>query len=304
MADNVAITAGAGTSIATDDVAGAHYQKVKLYDSTADSSTGIGLGNGTAATALRVTLPTDGTGVVGLNAGTNAIGKLAANSGVDIGDVDVTSVVPGTGATNLGKAEDGGHTTGDVGVMALAVRNDADASFGADLDYTPLSTDAGGNQNVKARRDLVRVAVTSGGLTTGATAYTAGDQVGTQFTIAGCARASGGGGTIVGVIIISAADTIGAFDVVFTDSSITLAADNAAYAISDADALKIVGLAQLAGAFDIGNNRIAQVFNLAIPYVCRGGTSLYAGLIARAAIAATPFAAATDIQLNVYVERN
>ena len=157
---------------------------------------------------------------------------------------------------------------------------------------------------VKARRDLVRVAVTSGGLTTTATAYTAGDQAGTQFTVAGVARASGGGGTIVGVCLISAADTIGAFDVVFTDSSITLAGDNAAYAISDADALKIVGLVQLSGAFDIGNNRIAQAFNLAIPYVCSGGTSLYAGLITRAAIAGTPFAAVTDIQLVVYVERN
>lgn len=294
MADNVAITAGAGTSIATDDVAGAHYQKVKLYDSTADSSTGIGLGNGTAATALRVTLPTDGTGVVGLNAGSN-----------NIGDVDVLSVIPGTGATNLGKAEDAAHTTGDVGVMVLAVRNDANAALaGTDADYIPFSADSGGNQNVRARKDLVRVSVQSAGLTTAATAYTAGDQLGNQFTIAGAARESGGSGMIVGVCVVSAADTIGAIDCVFTDSSITLAADNAAYAISDSDALKIVGLAQLAGAFDIGNNRIAQVFNLAIPYVCSGGTSLYAGLIARSAIAATPFAAATDIQLIVYLERN
>lgn len=30
MADNVAITAGSGTSIATDDVSGVHYQRVKL----------------------------------------------------------------------------------------------------------------------------------------------------------------------------------------------------------------------------------------------------------------------------------
>jgi hypothetical protein len=64
-----------------------------------------------------------------LPAGTNAIGKLAANSGVDIGDVDITSIVPGTGATNLGKAEDAPHSTGDVGVMALAVRNDAGAAL-------------------------------------------------------------------------------------------------------------------------------------------------------------------------------
>src|ERR1051326_4910315 len=34
-----------------------------------------------------------------LPAGTNAIGKLAANSGVDIGDVDVTSIVMPTGAS-------------------------------------------------------------------------------------------------------------------------------------------------------------------------------------------------------------
>ncbi len=78
-------------------------------------------------------------------AGTNAIGKLAANSGVDIGDVDVTSIVPGTAATNLGKAEDAAHSSGDVGVMPLAVRNDALATLaGADGDYAPLQVDANG----------------------------------------------------------------------------------------------------------------------------------------------------------------
>lgn len=38
MADNVAITAGAGTTIASDDVSGVQYQRVKLTDGTADSS--------------------------------------------------------------------------------------------------------------------------------------------------------------------------------------------------------------------------------------------------------------------------
>ncbi len=42
MADNVAITAGAGTTVATDDVSGIHYQKMKLYTSEADSAEGIG----------------------------------------------------------------------------------------------------------------------------------------------------------------------------------------------------------------------------------------------------------------------
>jgi hypothetical protein len=86
-----------------------------------------------------------------LPAGSAAIGKLAANSGVDIGDVDVTTVgtiTPGTAATSLGKAEDAGHTTGDVGVMSLGVRSDAGATGNptalatTTLDYIPLATDA------------------------------------------------------------------------------------------------------------------------------------------------------------------
>jgi hypothetical protein len=89
--------------------------------------------------------------VVGaLPAGSAAIGKLAANSGVDIGDVDVTSIVPGTGATNLGKAEDAAHSDGDTGVMALAVRNDDVAALsGADGDYSPLQVNAAGSLYTK-----------------------------------------------------------------------------------------------------------------------------------------------------------
>lgn len=65
------------------------------------------------------------TGAVVLAAGTAAYGKLAANSGVDIGDVDVTSIIPGTGATNLGKAIDTATGATDTGVLALATRDDA-----------------------------------------------------------------------------------------------------------------------------------------------------------------------------------
>lgn len=163
-----------------------------------------------------------------------------------------------------------------------------------------VGTTAGGLY-VVAHRDVVRISTASGGLTTASTSYTAGDQVGTEFTIANAARASGGTGTIVGVALVDAADIIGAFDVVFTRSSITPAADNAAYSISDADAVKIIGIAQLAGSLDIGGNRVAQMFNCAIPYDC-AATSLFATLITRSAH--TFFAATTDLQLIVTVERN
>lgn len=48
--------------------------------------------------------------VAALPAGTNAIGKLAANSGVDIGDVDVTSIAAGTNA--IGRV---GHDVTGIG---------------------------------------------------------------------------------------------------------------------------------------------------------------------------------------------
>lgn len=51
MADNVPITSGSGTNIATDDVAGVHYQRVKLVDGTLDSAVGI---PGDAANGLDV----------------------------------------------------------------------------------------------------------------------------------------------------------------------------------------------------------------------------------------------------------
>lgn len=70
----------------------------------------------------------------------DSLGRLHTNVGV---------VVPGTAATNLGKAEDAGHTTGDTGVMILGVRNDSNATLaGTDLDYTPLAVDAAGNLQV------------------------------------------------------------------------------------------------------------------------------------------------------------
>lgn len=151
-------------------------------------------------------------------------------------------------------------------------------------------------------RDLVPVAVASGGLTTASTAYTAGDQVGTQFTFAGCARATGGTGRIVGITLLDVNDIVGAYDVVIFNSTATAATDNAAFAVSDGDAAKIIDLVQLAGAVDIGNNRLVKSGPISVPYNCSGGTSLYAMLICR--FAHTFFAAATDLTLTLWLERD
>lgn len=133
-------------------------------------------------------------------AGTNTIGKLAANSGVDIGDVDITSIIPGTSATSLGKAEDTAHATGDTGVMGLAVRTDTPANrSSADGDYEPVQVSGGllwtrirgiqspdGNSIINETADSLKVTLydTTGAAITAGSEYTEGD---TDTTISGVA---------------------------------------------------------------------------------------------------------------------
>jgi hypothetical protein len=66
----------------------------------------------------------------------------AGSAAVDqFGNVQIGAIVPGTGATNLGKAEDAVHADGDTGVMALGVVNNSFvAREGASGDYGVIST--------------------------------------------------------------------------------------------------------------------------------------------------------------------
>ena len=111
----------------------------------------------------------DGTDFLAIAAdGSIAVTDNGGSLTVD-GTVAVSSVIPGTGATNLGKAEDAAHTSGDVGVMPLGVRSDAGGSLvSADGDYSPLSINASGELRVAA-------AVTVGDNKAEDAAHTSGD---------------------------------------------------------------------------------------------------------------------------------
>jgi len=82
-----------------------------------------------------------------LPAGTNAIGKLAANSGVDIGDVDVTSISAGTNRIGMvglkaNEAADGSGTERHVLVDAAGHLQVDVLSGGGSTDVSALSTHA------------------------------------------------------------------------------------------------------------------------------------------------------------------
>jgi len=141
MADNVAVTAGSGTTIATDDVAGVHYQRVKLVNGTLDATDAIG---GDATNGLDV----DVTRLPALPAGTN-----------NIGDVDVLSVPAplsttgnGTAATalrvTLASDSTGSHAVTNAGTFATQVDGAAltalqlidDPVFADDAAFTPATS--------------------------------------------------------------------------------------------------------------------------------------------------------------------
>lgn len=79
------------------------------------------------------------------------------------GTWNIGTVTPGTAATNLGKAEDVAHTTGDTGVFMLAVRNDSVASLSDTTgDYSPLQVNANGSLRVVVEASGVQIAPGSG----------------------------------------------------------------------------------------------------------------------------------------------
>jgi hypothetical protein len=112
----------------------------QLAGTTTDTNSGV-----KSAGTLRVVIATDqpqltnalkvdGSAVTQPVSGTVAVSSIT------------TAVVPGTAATNLGKAEDAGHSSGDTGVFVLGVRNDAQTTLtSADADYSPMAVDGAGN---------------------------------------------------------------------------------------------------------------------------------------------------------------
>lgn len=199
MADNLTLPA-TGSVAATDDIAGIHYQRVKLVDGTLDS----------------------------------------------------TAAIPG------------------------------DATSGLYVNPKP------GTRHVQ---------VQSAGLTTATTAYVANDQLGTILTFTNAVRVSGGTGIVQSAALLDQAAIVGAVDLYLFDRSVTLAADNAAAAFSDADMLFCLGIVSFPGPQGGTGNGIATLVS-GLGISCNA-TSLYGALVTRAAH--TFFGAATNLAVRLHI---
>lgn len=326
MADNTATNPGSGGDvISTDDIGGGvKVQRVKVQhgvDGTAtDVSTSSPMPVTIAAAATSIAKAEDAahaSGDVGVMA--LAVQKATpANLGAD-GDYGplqvsagrvwasslVTDVVPGSGATNLGKADGVGFNAGDVGVGMLTVRRDtAQASASADRWQPPI-TDAEGLLWVRPAPVKVRLTATPT-ISNGAI-YASGDQLGGLQTLA-AARKSGGSGTINSITIADKTQAQrAAIDIFFFDRSITVPGDNAAINISDADMLFCLGwIAIAAGDYNTAFpgtplNSIAVKRDVNIPFILSGSANLYAIAVVRG----TPtYTSTTDLVFGYQIEQD
>lgn len=201
---------------------------------------------------------------------------------------NVESIVPGTSATSLGKAEDAVAASGDTGVAVLAVRRDTASAGAADGDYANLSVTSDGSLRTAPSVIGYQTSVhgTVGGATTIAAAgdYTAGDilsnstSVGAAWLFTGLARTSGGSGTIYNAEIECSVDTLTPrFRLWLFNSnpSNSVLNDNAAKSIVAADRSKIIGYIDFPAMIDIGTVSYTQNQDSRVGFVASGSADIY-----------------------------
>ena len=118
-------------------------------------------------------------------------------------------------------------------------------------------------------------------------AYGSGDSLCGQMTIANAVRNSGGSAILQSITVLDRTQAQrAAMDILFFDRSVTVAAANAALAMSDADMANCLGVISI-GPYNTAwagtpANSISTLVNIGLPIVVNSGTDLYAAVCVRA----------------------
>lgn len=202
-------------------------------------------------------------------------------------DVNITGS-SGTSSQNI--AQVNGQTvnvgTGAAGTGTLRVTTSTDSTIG-----TLTSGNVGGFTTVVSSTVTMSVAG----------AYATGDYMGTTTTpqsFASVVRVSGGTGIIKSIFISDKiTNTNVAMELWILSATFTAPTDNAAWAISDTEALTVQGIIPIAttGWYASGNNQIYFDGSLSIP-IKPAATSLFYALVARDT---TPAFTSADLTINL-----
>jgi hypothetical protein len=264
MADDIAVTAGSGTTIATDEISGRHFQRVKLALGADGTAADAGVGEGAATGGLRVDLATDGT-VIGI----------------------VTETAPATDTASSG-------LNGRLQRIAQRL-----TSLIA-LIPTALSSNGG----LLVRDSLLQVNISQTPTVSTSPAYIAGDALGGLLTFANAARLSGGSGVISAVTVLcKTAALVPAIDLYLFNQTMTPTTDNSPFAPSDGDMANCIGVIPISNwAAETASsvNSIATRFAVGFPFLLTG-TSLFGQMVTRSGFTA---GGTTDFVIGLQISQD
>ena len=286
-------------------------------DITKIAGSAISQGHGTASTAIRVELPTDGTGVVGLAAGTAKIGVVTTDQTThgttDLVAADITKVAGTAIATGHGTASGAIRVelpTDGTGVVGIAAGTNIVGKVGIDQTTPgttngvqvnaalPAGTNTIGNVTMPGSVHLTAAPTVTAG------AYTTGMVVGGLLSLSSAARVNSGSGLIQSVNITVKTALTAPFDVLFfdTDPTNSTFTDNAALAINTADLPYLCGVAHCTDLISGGTPQVLQAANLALPFkLSAAATTLYAVIVIRGG---ETFASTSAIGISVLIKQD
>lgn len=131
---------------------------------------------------------------------------------------------------------------------------------------------------------MLRCTPTTQPSVTAGSAYASGNVVGSLLTFTACARLGVGSGLLQSLIMTTQSAQTGQFDVLlFRDNpSASTFTDKTALSVNTADLDKLFGFVTLTAPESLGTPSMYQAQQLAMPFQCASGTTLYAVIVTRA----------------------
>ncbi len=243
MADNTTFTPGSGGTVATNDIAGVHHPRFKPMLGAAGTAVDAVAGAGAVGTGVqRMTLASDDPAVVALQimddwdeSDRAKVNLIAGQVGIAGGTgVDGATVPRVTLATNIGLPA-GNAVIGKVGGITVV------------KDVT-LSLDTA--------------------------IYASGDVLADTQQVDAALRVTDGTGVLQGLMVVDQDDQKAAFTVYFLSANVAMGTENAAPSISDANAVNILGLVDIATTDykDLGGVSVASIRGVSLPLMAVSGT--------------------------------
>lgn len=208
---------------------------------------------------------------------------------------------PATVPSGTKVATDDAGAAGQVQLVKLANPTDGSAAaWGDGAAGLPVQVtnpwDVQGGEPVES-------SASSSSLTTASTLYSNGDQMGAIVELTGLVASAADRALLTSAVLLSDKESvIGPVRVWFFSASVTVASDNAAFSLTDADAAKCVGTVTFPNPAGTVNNAIATLTGIDLDVQCVGTTSLWAAF-QTLTDHASHFAAADDLHLFVRARR-